>query len=207
MNHGQTYRPAPLCGLLLAGGKSTRMGRDKASITIGGHGLTQARHALELLGPCCERTYISLREGQSAPQGGEGVPVLRDSDEAEGPLCGMLAAFREAPAAAWLVMACDLPFVTPKVLARLVECHREQPGQPFVAYANSHDGLPEPLCAIYGPAALPILQKHAARGNFSPRRIMTEENTLLLDLPAGSAISLININTPQDVAALDPAGC
>jgi molybdopterin-guanine dinucleotide biosynthesis protein A len=198
---------SPIYGLLLAGGQSSRMGRDKASMIIRGDGLTQARRALGLLESLCERTYISLREGQSAPQGGEGVPVLRDSGDAKGPLCGILAAFREVPAAAWLVMACDLPFVTPEVLARLVECHREQPGQPFVAYADSHDGLPEPLCAIYGPAALPILQKHAARGNFSPRRIMIEEHIVFLDLPAGSAASLSNINAPQDIAALSPAGC
>ena len=197
----------PLHGLLLAGGKSSRMGRDKASMIVGGDGLTQARRALVLLGPLCKCVYISLREGQSVPEGGECVPVLHDSGDAEGPLCGILAAFREAPAAAWLVIACDLPFVAPEVLARLVECHREQPGQPFVAYANPRNGLPEPLCAIYGPAALRILRKHAALGNFSPRRIMTEENTVLLDLPAGSAASLININTPQDTAVLDPAGC
>lgn len=198
---------ATLCGMVLAGGKSSRMGRDKASMVIGGGGLTQTRRALGLLGTLCERTYVSLREGQSVPEGGEGVPILRDSGDAEGPLCGILAAFREAPAAAWLVMACDLPFVTSEVLARLVECHREQPGQPFVAYANSCDALPEPLCAIYGPAALPILQKHAARGNFSPRRIMIEEHIVFLDLPAGSAASLSNINAPQDIAALSPAGC
>lgn len=195
-----------LYGLLLAGGKSSRMGRDKASMIIRGDGLTQARRTLGLLGNLCERTYISLRDGQSVPAGGEGVPVLRDSDDAQGPLCGILAAFREAPAAAWLVMACDLPVVTSDVLARLVECHREQPLQPFVAYANSHDGLPEPLCAIYGAAALPILQKHAARGNFSPRRIMTEENSVLLHLPNGSAATLVNINAPQDMAVLDHVG-
>ncbi len=198
---------SPLYGLLLAGGKSSRMGRDKASMIFGSDGLTQARRALRLLGALCERTYISLREGQSVPEGGEGAPVLHDSGDAEGPLCGILAAFREAPAAAWLVMACDLPFIASEVLARLVECHREQPGQPFVAYANSHDGLPEPLCAIYGPAALPILQKHAARGNFSPRRIMTEENAVLLHLPNGSAATLVNINTPQDMEARDHVGC
>ena len=110
---------ATLCGMVLAGGKSSRMSRDKASMVIGGGGLTQARRALGLLGTLCERTYISLREEQSVPEGGEGVPVLRDSGGAEGPLCGILAAFREAPAAAWLVMACDLPFVTPEILARL----------------------------------------------------------------------------------------
>jgi molybdopterin-guanine dinucleotide biosynthesis protein A len=191
--------------MVLAGGKSSRMGRDKASMVIGGDGLTQTRRALALLRPLCQSAYLSLREGQAVPEGGAGVRVLFDSGDAEGPLCGILAAFREAPAAAWLVMACDLPFVTPEVLACLVECHREQPRQPFVAYANPLDGLPEPLCAIYGPASLPILQSHAARGNFSPRRIMTEEKTLLLDLPPRPVASLTNINTPEDIAATNRA--
>ena len=200
MNHRQTARPAALCGLLLAGGKSTRMGQDKASMVMGEAGLTQTRHALALLRPVCQRIYLSLREGQSVPEGGEGIAVLRDSADAKGPLCGIFAAFREEPRAAWLVMACDLPFVTAEALGHLVESHRERPEQPFVAYANPLDGLPEPLCAIYGPAALPALQRHATRGNFSPRRIMMEEKTLVLDLPPQSLASLTNINTPADIA-------
>jgi molybdopterin-guanine dinucleotide biosynthesis protein A len=193
-----------LHGLLLAGGRSSRMGRDKASIVVGGAGLTQARRALELIRPLCEHTHLSLREGQPVPEGGEGFRVLRDDHEAEGPLRGILTAFRAEPAAAWLVLACDLPFVTGSTLARLVRGHREDPQRAFVAYANPLDGQPEPLCAIYTPAALPVLQKHAACGIFSPRRIMMEENTLLLDLPAG--VTLANINTPQDMADPSRAG-
>lgn len=189
-----------LHGLLLAGGKSSRMGRDKASMVLGHDGITQAGRALGLLRQFCGPVYISLREGQPVPTGGQGVPVLRDAPEAQGPLSGILAAFREAPGAAWLVLACDLPLVRAGVLARLVASHAEDSSLPFVAYASALDGLPEPLCAIYGSSARPILERHAARGHCCPRHIMLEENAILLPLPEDEAAVLTNVNTPQDAA-------
>ncbi|NDC01011.1 MAG: hypothetical protein EBZ83_06295, partial [Verrucomicrobia bacterium] len=70
---------------------------------------------------------LSLRAGQAAPAGAEQAPVIRDSDEAQGPLAGILGAFREAPLAAWLILACDLPFVSEALLANLVARFREKP--------------------------------------------------------------------------------
>lgn len=194
-----------LHGLLLAGGQSSRMGRDKASMVLGEDGLTQAGRTLALLRQFCGPVYLSLREGQPVPTGGEGVPVLRDLPGAQGPLSGLLAAFREAPGAAWLVMACDLPLVRADVLAGLAKRHAEDPSRPFVAYASALDGLPEPLCAIYGSSARPILERHAARGHFCPRHIMLEENAPLLVLPEAGAAALTNVNTPQDLAAAGSA--
>ena len=176
------------------------MGRDKASLVIIEGELSQAGRALGLLRQFCAETYISLRDGQDVPLGAEGVLVLRDDPGAEGPLAGLMAAFRTAPEAVWLALACDLPFVYAGLLARLLECHERKPGFPFVAYANSTDGLPEPLCAIYGPSARPILASYAARGQFSPRQIMVEENVVLLDVSGGDAPALTNVNTPQDLA-------
>ena len=190
----------PLHGLLLAGGKSTRMGRDKASMVVGDDGMTQAARAIGLLRRFCGRVYISLRDGQSPPEGGEDVPVIRDSKEAEGPLSGILGAFHEAPGAAWRVMACDLPVVSEDVLARLVERFSEESGPAFTAYASPADGLPEPLCAIYGPSAQSVLRRHAARGHICPRHIMAEESVRLLPLLAADAAALANLNTPDDLA-------
>ena len=188
-----------LHGLLLAGGQSSRMGRDKASLVIGDRALSQAAYTLALLQRFCARTYLSLRNGQDIPRGAEGVPVLRDESAAEGPMAGLLAAFREAPDAAWLVLACDLPFVHAGLLARLIERHEMEPTLPFVVFAAPTDGQPEPLCAIYGPPAGPILARYAARGHFSPRRIMIEVSALLLELEDDAALS--NVNTPQELAA------
>jgi molybdopterin-guanine dinucleotide biosynthesis protein A len=190
-----------LHGLLLAGGQSSRMGHDKASLVMGDRGLSQAAYALALLHQFCAQAYLSLRDGQSVPVGAEGVPVLRDESVAEGPMAGLLAAFREAPDVAWLVLACDLPFVHSDLLARLVERHEMEPTLPFVACADVTGGRPEPLCAIYGLSAGPILARYAARGQFSPRRIMIEEKALLLDVAEEDARALFNVNTPQDLAA------
>lgn len=189
----------PLYGLLLAGGKSTRMGRDKASLVVGGDGLTQAQRAVGLLRNVCERTCVSLRAGQVVPDGLEGASAVFDSPLAEGPLSGILAAFEEHPDAAWLVLACDLPFVTEEVLELLLGHRCADGSAPFLAFSSSRDGLPEPLCAIYEPSAAPLLQAHAARGHFCPRHIMVDEQATLLALPEGASTALANINTPADL--------
>ncbi len=190
---------APLFGLLLAGGRSTRMGRDKASMVLGADGLNQAQRGIQALARVCEKTFLSLREGQTAPAGCEGIETVRDKPGLGGPLAGILAAFDREPNAAWLVMACDLPFVTPEVLINLVSARREDLA--FRAYASSSDGLPEPLCAIYEPAAREILQSHAAKNHLCPRHILIEEKAPLLELPQTHREALENMNSPEDIAA------
>ena len=188
-----------LNGLLLAGGKSSRMGRDKASLVVGGDGITQAQRGADLLGKFCERNFISLRDGQPAPGGAQGLEVLVDSPLAQGPLSGILAAFQKDPEAAWLVLACDLPFVSEHVLMDLIAHRKTNDASPFVAFASSSDALPEPLCAIYEPSARAVLERHAASGHFCPRHIMIEEKADLIALPEGAAEALTNLNTPQDL--------
>jgi len=189
----------PLFGLLLAGGRSTRMGRDKASMVMGKDGLNQGQRAVQELSAFCQKIYLSLRDGQAPPEGCENLEVVRDNLGISGPMAGILAAFEREPDAAWLVMACDLPFVTPEVLAKLVQARAD--GANFIAYASATDGLPEPLCAIYEPGARAILQRHAERNHLCPRHIMIEERATLLELPPSSRRALENMNTPEDIAA------
>ncbi len=186
----------PLSGLLLAGGRSTRMGRDKASMILLGNGQTQAANALRLLEGSCVRVFLSLREGQEKPEGCGSVEILRDVVSCGGPLAGILTAMRHDPGAAWLVLACDLPFVDASVVSLLLAGRDDSP---FTGFASAVDGLPEPLCAIYEPAALPILEEHVARGHVCPRHIMAEEGARLLELPAAARHALENINAPRDL--------
>jgi molybdopterin-guanine dinucleotide biosynthesis protein A len=189
-----------LKGLVLAGGRSLRMGRDKASMVFGPDDTTRVKQASALLRRYCTQTFLSLRAGQPLPNGAEGMEVLADMPGAQGPLCGILAAFHRDCSAAWLVLACDMPFVTEKVLSHLVD-QRQVPGKsPFLAFASGEDGLPEPLCAIYEPAAFPILERHAKRGHFSPRSIMVEEKTLTISLPLELGNALASFNSPTDLA-------
>lgn len=190
---------APVLGLLLAGGRSTRMGRDKAALVFGTDGLNQAQRGIRLLSRVCEKTFLSLRDGQPAPGGCEGIETVCDKPGVDGPLAGILGAFEREPKAAWLVMACDLPFVTTDFLGSLLAARTG--GFDFHACASAGDGLPEPLCAVYEPSARAILLAHAADGCFSPRQIMTGERTQILQLPVSNRRALENINTPVDMAA------
>ncbi len=193
---------APLLGLLLAGGRGTRMGRDKASMVLAPDGLNQAQRGIRLLSQVCEKTFLSLRDGQAAPPGCEGMEIVCDQEGVGGPLAGILAAFAREPKAAWLAMACDLPFVTADFLGCLAAARAG--GFDFHAYASAGDGLPEPLCAIYEPSACGILQDHAARGCVSPRQIMAAGRAQILPLPHPHRLALKNMNTPVDIAAASP---
>jgi len=190
---------APLFGLLLAGGRSKRMGCDKASMVLGPDGLNQAQRGIVQLSRVCNKTFLSLRHGQNAPPGCGGIEIVCDQGGVGGPLAGILAAFEREPCAAWFVLACDLPFVGAHLLEGL---RAARAGDfDFFAYASATDGQPEPLCAIYEPSARGILLGHAARGCLSPRQILAAGRTSLLELPPANRRALENMNTPGDLAA------
>ena len=188
-------------GLVLAGGRSSRMGTDKAALVHpDGRPLARRCHDL-LLEAGCHRVALSLRHNQEIPPGFDDVLeplIVRDPQEgSRGPLSGILAAMRLEPSAAWLVLATDLPRLDTLTLAHLIAARR--PEEPFLAYRSEFDGLPEPLCALYAPAAIPILQAALTADLRCPRKILIRNHCRLLD-PV-SARALDNANTPDDWAA------
>ncbi len=189
---------APLHGLVLAGGFSTRMGRDKALLDY--HGRPQALAAWELVRACVPDTWISCRRGQLTDAVFSAIPQLHDRDEGLGPMGGMLTAWAHAPEAAWLVVACDLPLLNPTVLRQLVAARR--PDALATAYRSAHGGLPEPLCAIYEPAMRPLFLEAVAAGRQCPRKALIQcgDRVNLLDLPDADALE--NANDPAEAARL-----
>jgi molybdopterin-guanine dinucleotide biosynthesis protein A len=184
---------APLYGLVLAGGESRRMGRDKATLAY--RGLTQLTAAHALLGRHCVRTFVSVRQDQTAEPTRAALPTIVDGPQGRGPIAGIAAAQAAHPGVAWLVVACDLPFIDDTTLERLVAARGRHP---VTAYRSTHDGLPEPLCAIYEPETRgPILDAIAA-GRFCPRKFVTALGVPLLAQPDPS--SLDNVNTPDEYA-------
>src|SRR3990170_8724685 len=132
----------PLFGLVLAGGASTRMQRDKAAIEY--HGQSQLQWTFHLLSRVCAATFVSVRPDQREEPTRAHLPQIIDRQPGIGPLAGICAALLAHPKAAWLVVACDLPFLDERTLRHLIE-HRD-PGKLATAYRSSHDSLPEPLC-------------------------------------------------------------
>ena len=177
------------------------MGTDKASLRHSdGRALAKRAHEL-LVEAGCESVMLSLRAEQDLPEGfssASSALVIRDpAGHSAGPLTGILAALRQRPGARWLVVACDLPRLDLATLRALISAH--QPGEPFVAFRSEHDGLPEPLCALYAPEAFYLLEEAAAADMRCPRKILLNHRCRLLE-PV-SAGSLANANTPEEWAA------
>ncbi len=188
--------PAPLFGLVLAGGRSTRMQRDKAAIEYQA-GETQLDVAVKLLAPRVERVFVSVRAEQSGERARAGYAQILDRGDVEGPIAGISAARAEQPQAAWLVLACDIPFLD----AATQDKNNAAPNtaSDATAFRSSHDGLPEPLCAIYEPRARAAIAAHIAGGRNCPRKFLINAGTSLLDQPNPRALD--NVNTVAEYGA------
>ena len=186
---------APLFGLVLAGGASTRMQRDKAAIEY--HGQSQLHWTFQLLSHVCAATFVSVRPDQREEPTRSGFPQIVDRLPGVGPIAGISAAMQAHPKAAWLVVACDLPFLNETTLHHLVE-HRDT-SKLATAYRSSHDTLPEPLCAIWEPHAREPLLAYVAAGKPCPRKFLINADTALLDLPDTRALD--NVNTTDEYRA------
>lgn len=183
---------APLFGLVLAGGASTRMQRDKAAIEY--HGQSQLHWTFQLLSHVCAATFVSVRPDQREEPTRAGLPQIVDRRPGAGPIAGISAALLAHPKAAWLIVACDLPFLNEQTLRHLV-ANRDAHKLASV-YRSSHDGLPEPLCAIWEPVAREPLLAYLAAGKHCPRKFLIDADTLSLDLPDTRALD--NVNTADE---------
>jgi molybdenum cofactor guanylyltransferase len=191
----QAPRAAPLYGLVLAGGRSTRMQRDKASLEYAGR--SQLARAMELLAPLVVRAFVSVRADQVQDPLRAAYDTIADLQPGLGPLAGIQAALASHPAQAWLVLACDLPFLSTATLTHLIA--RRAPARLASAYRSQFDGKPEPLCAIYEPASRGPIQAWIEQGHDCPRAWLSAAEVQLLDLPEPRALD--NVNTAQEYLA------
>jgi len=185
----------PLFGLVLAGGASTRMRTDKAALQY--HGQPQLQWAFELVAKFCAASFVSVRPDQRGDAARAGHPQIVDRQPGIGPIAGISAALLEHPKAAWLVVACDLPFLTERTLEHLI-AHRDA-SKVATAYRSAHDGLPEPLCAIWEPSAREPVLAYIASGKQCPRKFLINSDAKLLDLPERQALD--NVNTVEEFEA------
>jgi len=185
---------APLYGLILAGGASTRMGKDKAALAY--HGKPQLQWAFDLLSGLCEKTFVSVRPDQRDEPVRARLPQIVDRLPGIGPIAGISAAQLEFPHVAWLILACDLPFLSDATLTNLAR-HRDAT-RIATAYKSTHDGLPEPLCAIWEPSSRTTVTHWIAMGKQCPRKLLINSDTALLDQVDVRALD--NVNTPEELA-------
>lgn len=180
---------APLYGLVLAGGKSQRMGQDKGLMNY--HGQPQREHIAQELSSLCEQVYISGRADQEISSD---FPFLTDTFTGLGPYGGILSAFRAHPDAAWLVVACDLPLLDQPTLQHLVTTRNSS--KLATAFNSPVNNFPEPLIAIWEPRAYVALLQFLAQGYSCPRKVLINTDVELIDTQSPKA--LMNVNRPEE---------
>jgi molybdopterin-guanine dinucleotide biosynthesis protein A len=188
-------KSANLVGLVLAGGKSTRMGTDKARLVYAGN--PQIKRAHRALAEVCARVLVSVRPDQAEDELYKPFELVVDRGAARGPAAGLLAAWRQAPGTALLVLAVDLPLVDAAVLGRLIAARDRQ--APATAFVHA-DGTVEPLCTIWEPAAHQIVRARAQKSHLSLRTVLEEAATRRV--PLKDSACLESVNTPADYARL-----
>ncbi|MBO9693751.1 NTP transferase domain-containing protein [Chryseobacterium sp.] len=180
-----------LNGLVLAGGKSQRMGNPKDKINW--HGKEQRYYTADLLAPFCDEVFISCRQDQ-LENFDPNYNALTDTFLNMGPFGGILSALRSQRDKAWLVVACDLPLLDEKSLEFLIENRNIE--KTATTYESPFDGLPEPLITIWEPKSYPLLLNFLGSGITCPRKLLINSDTLILK--PGNPDSLMNVNTPED---------
>jgi len=181
-----------LNGLVLAGGKSLRMGNPKDKINW--HGKEQRYYTADLLKSFCDQVFISCREDQ-LENFNNNYLAITDTFQNVGPIGGLLSAFHFQQDKAWLVIACDLPLLDKNSIDFLIQSR--DPEKMATAYASPSDGLPEPLIAIWEPKSFPLLHQLLSTGNTSLRKALINSDVKIMK--AENPDLLMNVNTPEEL--------
>jgi molybdopterin-guanine dinucleotide biosynthesis protein A len=192
------HRIPNISAAILAGGKSRRMGRNKALLSFRGRPLVT--RVYEILRPLFEDIFLVTND--PGPFDFVPCPKIPDRVPGKGPISGVDAALRHSRNPYVLVVGCDTPFLSHSLLKLLAG---KTEGADLVIPCGPHG--PEPLCAVYGKGCLPLIEESLLRGDFSLMALVGRLRTR--DIPAEEVaavdpgfLSFMNINTPGDFRML-----
>lgn len=180
-------------GLVICGGKSTRMGKDKGMINYNGQ--PQRYYLYDMLKPLCDEVFISCNSEQ-AKDVLPGYNVIADAEEyfAIGPMAALMTALDKYPDASFLVVGCDYPFIRPEHLGALLE----KKGETAIAaaYYTITDNAYEPLIALYKNEMRHVLQERYENENYSLRAALEHVNATKIFPEIKESIT--SVDTPAD---------
>jgi len=186
-------------GILLAGGKSRRMGEDKRFLHVGDRTLFE--RSLTVLRSIFQNVLIVI--AQDSPTLEAEVPVIRDLVPNCGNLGGLYTGLQQASTEHVFVVACDMPFLTPEAVRYLIRLKNNAD----IVMAQRDNGL-EPMHALYGRRCLPVLEEMVRTRHLKIQDIVEHSslNVRLIKEAELSRIdpegrSFLNVNTPSDLEA------
>ena len=190
------FKKESITGIILAGGKSSRMGKDKGLCTFNGKALVE--YAIEALKPLCGQLVISANHYPEM-YNRYGLPVIADEVKGIGPMGGIHACLKRSDTQHNLVLSCDTPFVGAILLRHLLsQVENEQ----VVAPAH-HTFLVEPLSAYYATNVVSNIENAIAEGDYKLINLFNKVRfkSVMMDeaLPFYQAHAFLNINRPEDL--------
>jgi len=185
-----------ITGIVLSGGKSRRMGKEKGLCHFRGKALIS--YAIDTLKPLCSRLIISANNKPDEYQL-YGFPVISDEISETGPIGGLYSCLKQSQSVINLVISCDTPFVTTEVYQELLNYIGE-----YQAVVPIHeDGFLEPITAVYHRSCLPVILQQIEKGEYKMMDLLASLNTKFVSFDTNlvdSKPSLFhNLNSPEDL--------
>lgn len=198
-------REKRLLGVVLAGGRSIRMGLDKALLELPDGTTLLVRQLSMFSSSLVSEVVLSVRDKdyaflQKRLTACGRVRLLLDETDEVGPLGGIASALGKAERehfAGVLVLPCDMPLITEGLLARLTGFWHEAP-ETLVTALEESSGRVHPLAAVWSVEALPFVRKALVSGDYSLRRAVDAKYWRTLVLAPEEDVLLANANTPQE---------
>lgn len=185
----RTILDKPLKGLVLTGGKSKRMQKDKALIDY--YGKPHAKYIYDILNKYCDSVYLSAKKAQWDETPLADLPKIFDQEDDDGPIYGILNALKSDKEAYWIIVACDLIYFNEQTIQTLLSNFDKK--HDAVSFANSEKGFAEPLCTIYAPTTIHVFEQALKKEIKCPVKALKAAKVLKLEQTQG--INLANINT------------
>lgn len=193
-------RPEPFTIGILAGGESSRMGRDKAFLEFDGR--IAIERLFEMLKHQSDRVMVSAKAEQAVCF--PGMEVIVDTESGKGPLMGIVSVLKSAASDLTGIVACDIPAVDPNLFPLL--CSRMDDNE--IAVPTFDGTRPEPLLAVYRKSVLTLAERALAQGDYRVADLFKKCRTVVVDVP--DADWYFNINTAGEYerfrATLDGKG-
>ncbi len=190
-----------MIGVVLAGGRSTRLGQDKVRLRLPGDGRDMLARTADLLAACTDGVAVSCRapaEGEDAPAL-PGVRAIHDAADGLGPFGGVWSALRELRQPI-LVLSCDLPFMDTTTLRRLIDARNARaPEVLMTTFLQAETGFIEALVSIYEPGCLPFFEEARARNLRQINLVIPETLQARVVYTRSEALPFFNINFPNEL--------
>lgn len=205
----EEHRRAALAAVVLAGGRSTRMGRDKATLPLP-NGMCVLERLLHLEAGFARHLAVSVRRDERPdlrflagwrPRRPVQIKILPDDGPEAGPMGGIATGLARAEKDGYrdvLILSCDVPLMNAGLLARLLAAHDARPKECVATCLSTPDGKVHPLVSVWSVEARPILEKALAEGNLSLLQAVPKTLVHIVPCNALESVFATNVNTPED---------